>query len=144
MLFTVFESLCKHSLGDILFEHCCDRFNNIFKSNVFLFTVVTCADNALVVLDILGSELDSYRNALHFVFGELPAGRVVAVIDLYSYACGFELLSDLICHIKNALFVLLDRNDNCLNGCNCRGKNKSAVVAVGHDNCTDKTCCNAP
>ena len=105
---------------------------------------MTCYYYALVLLDILGAYLNSERNTLHLVLSKLPAGRVVAVIDLYSDACCLEDICHLVSLVENALLELLDRNDNCLNGCYCGRKNKSVVVAVGHDNCADKTGGHAP
>ena len=127
-------------LGKLGLNGICDAVQR-YKA---LLTVVTCYYYALVLLDILGAYLNSQRNALHLVLSKLPAGRVVAVIDLYSDACCLEDICHLVSLVENALLELLDRNDNCLNGCYCGRKNKSVVVAVGHDNCADKTGGHAP
>ena len=127
-------------LGKLGLNGICDAVQR-YKA---LLTVVTCYYYALVLLDILGAYLNSERNTLHLVLSKLPAGRVVAVIDLYSDACCLEDICHLVSLVENALLELLDRNDNCLNGCYCGRKNKSVVVAVGHNNCADKTGGHAP
>ena len=40
--------------------------------------------------------------------------------------------------------MLSYRNDNYLDGCYVRRKNKTARVSVSHDDSTDQTCGNAP
>ena len=40
--------------------------------------------------------------------------------------------------------MLGNRHDNYLYRSNCRRKYKTAVIAVSHNNCADKTCSNAP
>ena len=72
----VFKSLLIHTVanGNELF---CNCFFNTVKRNKALFAVVTGYDNALVALDVARTYFDSQRNALHLVFGILPAGRVV-------------------------------------------------------------------
>ena len=70
----------------------------------------------MTLLDIARADLDTNRNALHLVLGELPAGRVFAVVKLDSYAACLEFFKDLVSLVENALLVLSNGNDNDLYG----------------------------
>ena len=124
-----------------LFSNCVFK---LIKGNHGLFPVVACNKNALVVFNVARSKLDSYGNALHLIFRVFPAGAVVAVIKLDSDVCSLEPCFKLPCLFKYACLVLSNGNNNRLNGSDRRRKNKTVVVAVGHDDCADKSCCHAP
>ena len=59
------------------------------QRNKGLFAVVAANDNALVLFDILWTDLQTKRNTLHLVLSKLPAWRVVGDVNV-----GAELFCD--------------------------------------------------
>ena len=139
---SVFKSLFIDSVA-YFFEFFEDNALNLVERYYRLFSVMACNHYALTVFNISRAYFDSYRNALHFVLGKLPSRRVLAVVN-FSTAYFLQSVAKFICRLKYTLFVLRNRYYDSLNRCNGRRKNKSVVIAVSHNDCTDKSCCNAP
>ena len=59
-----------------------DRGLQLIQAHEDLFTGVAADQHALVLFQILGADLQAQGNALHLPLGELPAGGVVAVVQL--------------------------------------------------------------
>ena len=106
-------------------------------------TGVAAHQHALVLLQILGADLQAQRHALHFPLGELPAGGVVAVIQLHAGVLA-DLLGQLGSLLGDAGLVGGDGHHNHLDGGDGRGQDQAVVVAVGHDDGTHQTGGNAP
>ena len=121
-------------------------FNKRYKLvnwNKCLFTGITADNHALVLFNILRTDFNSYRHALHFILGKLPSGSVVWRIEFYSELFG-KCLSKLLCLFKNTLFVLCNRNECNLNRGNLRRKNKTVIIRVNHNERSDHSCRNTP
>ena len=93
------------------FVELCEDLRNFglqfIKGNEILLTVVAANEDALVVGNVLRTEFQTQRNTLHFILCELPAGRVVGIVDLCADE-GVDLVCDFVCLVKNAFLVLLD------------------------------------
>ena len=103
-----------------------------------------CYSNALTVLNVLRTDLDTNRDTFHFIFSKLPARRVVAVVQLNSYSRSFQLIGKFICLFKYAFLVESNRNYYDLDRCNSRRQSQTVVITVRHYYRTDKSRCNAP
>ena len=79
----VLRSAVIHILVDSL-EQVFDVFAQTLERNKRLFSGVAADYDALILLDVLGTDLNSDGHALHLVLSELPAGSVIAVVELYA------------------------------------------------------------
>ena len=97
----------------------------------------------MIFLNVLGADLQAKGNALHFIFGEFPAGGVVGIVHLDTDNFGQSLfqLSGL---FQYAGRMLGNRDNNRLNRSDCRGKHQPVVVSMGHDDRPDDTGGHAP
>ena len=83
----LFLGILRGAVVHILVDSLEQVFNVIAQTlerNKCLFSGVAAYYHALVLLDVLGADLNSYGHALHLILGELPAGSVVAVVELYA------------------------------------------------------------
>ena len=112
---SVSESLFVNSLKKRV-KTALNLVNDIVDRNEGLLAVVTSYDNALVLSHIARTDLDAERNALHLVLGELPSGALIGIVKLSSDSCSLKSLVDLRCRLNYALLVLLNGDNNNLNG----------------------------
>ena len=54
----------------------------LLKRHERLFARIAAHHDAVTLFDVLGADLDAHRHALHLVFGKLPAGCMVGIIQL--------------------------------------------------------------
>ena len=70
------------------FAEQCTRFPfGVRKIKLTLFAGVAAEHSHLAIFDVARSEFDPDRHPFHLPFVELPAGRIVAVVDFYAYSC---------------------------------------------------------
>ena len=99
---------------DIL-HHRFKNFFDVFELYDGLFHIIASYDYAFAVFDISRTHFDSYRNSAYFVFGELPSGAVVAVVELGSEFILESVIEGGIC-FKNSILMHSDGNNDNLNG----------------------------
>ena len=104
-----------------------------------LFAVVAADCHAYAVFNVTRANLNAERNAFHLILRALPAKAVVAGVDLRAEAGSLDGLIKLGRLFNDALLVLRDRDDDDLNRRNARGQDKTAVIAVGHNDAADDT-----
>ena len=143
MLLAVLERLVKQCLL-YLVEQLGYHGGQILKLDDGLFTIVAANQNALAVLDITRTDLETEREALHLVLGKLPTGAVVGDVDLSANTSLLKHLVQLGCLVDNARLVCCNRDNNQLEGSDLRRQYQTLVVAVGHDDRTDQTSGYAP
>ncbi len=97
----------------------------------------------MTLFDVLGADLDAHRHALHLVFGKLPAGCMVGIIQLDAEVLAQSGLQ-LVCFFEHAVLVLGDRDHDHLDRRDARRQNQAVVVAVHHDQRADHTRGGAP
>ena len=141
MLFKVLLCSCEHIFLDLI-EELTDFCRYFWDSALNLFSCISSYKYALACLEILRSNLDTYRDSSHLLLCELESGCSVCIVCLYSVI--WKTLCDIVSCVKNALFLLLDRNNNNLDRSDLRRNNESWVVAVYHDHSSDSTCCKSP
>ena len=143
MCISVSPCLLKHILLDCIKKSCRNSFKFI-EVTLYLLTIITTAEDALAVLNISGSNLNTNRDSSHLLFRELPARSLVGIIYLNPDSCLTQSLLELIGLIKYSLLLLLDGNNHNLSRCNLRRQHKTGIVTVNHDHGTDKSGCCTP
>ncbi|MPM40584.1 hypothetical protein SDC9_87228 [bioreactor metagenome] len=109
-----------------------------------LDAVVPPDQNALTLLHVLGADLHPKGNALHLIFGEFPAGRLVGKVALRPIARAGQPGADALGGVDDAGLVLGDGNHHHLHRGDAGRHNQAAVVPVGHDNAADDAGGQAP
>ena len=120
-----------------------DIFGQFAERHERLFTGVAAHNDALVFLDILGTDLNADRYAAHFVLGKLPAGGMVGIVE-FDAELGCKLLFEFVSLFEHAGLVMGDRDDHYLDGRDLRRQYQAVVVAVYHDQRADHTGGSAP
>ena len=116
----------------------------LLKGYCVFLTGISSAENSLAVLNILRTTLNTDRNTTHLLLCKLESRALVCIVNFRTDPCCLQCCKKLICFLHNTLFTLLDRNDHSLYRCDSRRKDKTAVVAVNHDDGTDHTGCHSP
>ena len=149
------ERFCDVSLfGEVLFragdelvvnlpEHCRDFFLDVVERHDLLFSCDAGDEDATIVFDVARADLKTDGHALHLVLAELPARRLIAVVEFDAERL-CEFIADLARFFQHALFVLCDGDDHDLDRSDLRREDESVVVAVRHDDRADHTRRNAP
>ena len=70
------------------------------------FAAHTGCQHALAVFDISRADLQTNRNALHLVLGELPARRIVAVVQLDTESGSLQLVCHFLCLFQHATLCI--------------------------------------
>ena len=143
LLFQVLENAGGELLVHLI-EHQLHLGLDVVEADKLLLTGHAADEHTGIVLNIAGADLQTDGNALHLVLAELPAGRVVGIIQLDAQTGFDEAILQCAGGLENALLVLGGGDDDHLNGCNARRQDKTGVVAVGHDDGTDHTGGNTP
>ena len=120
-----------------------DGRGQLLKLHKLLLAGVAADQHALAVLDVAGADLQAHGHALHLPLGKLPAGLLVAVIQLDAGILA-DLGGQLAALVQHAGLVGSHGHDHDLNGRDGRGQDQAVVVAVGHDDGTHQTGRNAP
>ena len=102
-----------------------------------LLAVVAADGDAVTGLDVLRTDLDAQRHALHLPVGELPAGAVVAEVALRAQAGGLQTRDKLLGLLGHAGLVRRDGQHDDLDRRDVRRQHETAVVTVGHDQTAD-------
>ena len=101
------------------------------QRNKGLFAVVAANDDALVLFDVLWTDLQTQRNTLHLILTEFPTRTLVCKVGFYS--CNFfKSFCNFLSLFDYAFFMHSYRNNHNLCRCNTRRNNKTAVVTVNH------------
>ena len=138
----IFERTVVHIVVD-LHEEIGDLLLEIIERDKELLTGIAAHQHALVLLDILGAELQTDRHTLHLILSELPSRALVGIVELYAELL-LELLKELIRLIQNTFLMLGDRDDRDLDRSDLRRQNKTVVVGVYHDQRADHAGRGAP
>ena len=141
-LFAVFEGALVQIAGQVG-KQGGDSGGQVVQADEGLFAGVAADQDALVLFQVLGAQLQAQGHALHLPLAELPAGGVVAVVQLDA-----GVLADGGGHLGGLLgyagLVGRDRHHHHLPGRNGRGQDQAIVVAVGHDDGAHQTGGDAP
>ena len=127
--------LIAERIGDSLFD-IVERHNGLFTAHAGNEHAGTC-------LYIARTKLKTERNALHLVLGILPAGGVIAVVELYAEFIR-KAVAQSRCRLKHAFLVLCYGNDGDLYRRNGRRQDEPVIVAVAHDDSAYHTRGGAP
>ena len=120
-----------------------DGRGQLLKLHKLLLAGVAADQHALAVLDVAGADLQAHGHALHLPLGKLPAGLLVAVIQLDAGILA-DLGGQLAALVQHAGLVGSHGHDHDLNGRDGRGQDQAVVVAVGHDDGADQAGGRAP
>mmetsp|Transcript_10764 Transcript_10764/g.25900 ORF Transcript_10764/g.25900 Transcript_10764/m.25900 type:complete len:262 (+) Transcript_10764:77-862(+) len=111
----------------------------------------TILENAAVVLDIAGTELNAQRDTLSFPLKVFrTVAEVVSVVNLNLQALALEAFDQLVqsfVHSGLTLDIVLlgfNRDHHHLDGCYARGQDQPGIIRVRHDQGTQQTRGNTP
>ena len=105
---------------------------------------ISARDHDLTVIYVARADFKTHGNAFHFPLVEFPARRLISVVEHNSHTCVAESGCDFLRLFGDAFFVRGNGNDDDLVRRDFRGKFETALVAVRHDECADKTGGSAP
>gem|GEM_PF-2245686 len=122
---------------------CGDSGLQLVQADEHLLAGIAAHQNALVLLQILGADLQAQGHTLHLPLAELPARGVVAVIQLDPCILG-DLLGQLGCLLGNTGLVGGNGHYHHLDGGHSRGQDQAVVITMGHDDGAHQTGGHAP
>ena len=130
--------LLEHILLDIV-EQCGDFRSQIVEFECKFVVSITACNHCLTVFDVARTDFETYGDALHFPFVEFPTGGLFSVVEFHSHARIAECGCNFVCLVYDALFMSSDGHYYDLDRCDYRREFETALVAVCHNECTDKT-----
>ena len=114
------------------------------QGNYDLLAGIATDNHSLICLDILRSNLDTYRDTLHLLLRELPARALVRIVYLHLKACLQQGGLQLVSLIQNTFLMLGNGDNHHLGRRDPRRQNQSAVIAVNHDDSSNQTGSHTP
>ena len=140
--FAVGEGFLIEAVVDLL-QQAGDLGFEVLQLDEGLFTVIPANQHTLAGFDILGADLQTQRDALHFVLGELPAGAVFGKVDIGAEGF-FKAVAEGGGGFGNALLMLGDGHHHDLHGGDGGRQHQTVIIAVGHDDGADDAGGHAP
>ena len=119
-------------------QRCCLRLHLVQRHVNFLSRVAAHKD-ALVILDIFGSDFNAERYAAHLALAELPARALVRSVHLHAQAFFYQTVTKRVCLVEHTLLLLLDWNDHNLGRRHLWRKFETGIVSVYHNDRADET-----
>ena len=147
MSIAIVLSLLEDILLDIL-----KQLLNVFCDTLdwasFLFQSIAAHYLDCSVLQIASTQYQTYRNTLQLVVGKLKSRTfVISIVKLNADTLGVKSLDDrsnLLINLLELLGLVGNRNNNYLDRSQTWRQNKSVVVRVSHNECTNQSGRNAP